>query len=101
VTMIMIVRMIVTVAVAVVRMAAGFLRFFVHPFDSNRDLVCLTARIRAASEDNNVVDRSAVGNERICRNAIDLPRRTRLPWLSFVNLNSQRGRRRAASQAAR
>jgi hypothetical protein len=30
----------------------------VHPFDSNRDLVCLTARIRGGSMVNNGVDRS-------------------------------------------
>ena len=56
VTVIVIVRMIVTVAVAVVRVTAGFLGLVVHPLDSNRDLVCLTAGIRAASTVNNGAD---------------------------------------------
>jgi hypothetical protein len=56
VTMIMIVGMIVAMAVAVVRMGAGFLGFLMHRLDSNRDLVCLTARIRGASIVNNGED---------------------------------------------
>lgn len=57
VTMIVVVSMIVAVAMAVVRMAAGFLGLFVHLLDSNRDLLCLTARIRGASVVNNGADR--------------------------------------------
>jgi hypothetical protein len=47
VTMIVIVGMVVAVAVAVVRMAGGFLGFLVHRLDSNRDLGWLTAGIRS------------------------------------------------------
>jgi len=57
VPMIMIVRMVVAVAVTVVRMVAGFLGFVVHPFDSNRDLVCLTAWIRGSSVGCNAANR--------------------------------------------
>jgi len=39
-----------------VRMGAGFLGFLMHRLDSNRDLVCLTARIRGASIVNNGED---------------------------------------------
>jgi hypothetical protein len=46
VTMIVVMRVIVAVAVAVVRMSAGFLGLVVHQHDSNRDLLCLTAWIR-------------------------------------------------------
>jgi hypothetical protein len=49
---------VVAVAVAVVRMAAGFLGFIVHQLDSNRDLVCLTAWIREWSMVNNGTARS-------------------------------------------
>jgi hypothetical protein len=45
----MVVSMVVAVAVVVVRAAAGFSGFVVHRLDSNRDLVCLTARIRGSS----------------------------------------------------
>ncbi|HEY4948768.1 MAG TPA: hypothetical protein VIH88_00405 [Candidatus Acidoferrales bacterium] len=58
VTMIMIVRMVVAVAVAVVRMAAGFLGLVVHQHDSNRDSLRLTAWILGASMANNGVDRN-------------------------------------------
>jgi hypothetical protein len=58
VTMIVIVCMVVAMAMAVVRMAAGFLGLFVHPLDSNRDLVCLTARNLGASMAYNGVDRN-------------------------------------------
>jgi hypothetical protein len=57
VTMIVVVRMVVAVAVAIVRMAAGFLGLVVHPLDSNRDSVCLTAWILGASAVDNGVDR--------------------------------------------
>ena len=56
VTMIMIVHMVVAMAVAFVRMAAGFLGLVVHQHDSNRDLLCLTAWILGASMVNNGVD---------------------------------------------
>jgi hypothetical protein len=49
VAMIVIFSMVVAVAVAVVQVAAGFSGFVVHQLDSNRDLVCLTARIRGGS----------------------------------------------------
>jgi hypothetical protein len=52
----MIMRVIVAMAVAVVRMAAGFFGFLMHRLDSNRDLVCLTARIRGGSMVNNAMD---------------------------------------------
>jgi len=42
---------------AVVRMAAGFLGLFLHPLDSNRDSLCLTARNLGASVFNNGVER--------------------------------------------
>ena len=58
VPMIMIVRMVVAVAVAVVRMAAGFLGLVVHQHDSNRDSLRLTAWILGASMANNGVDRN-------------------------------------------
>ena len=45
VTMIVVTRVIVAVAMAVVRMAAGFLSLLVHLLDSNRDLLCLTGWI--------------------------------------------------------
>ncbi len=54
----LVVSMIVTVAVPVVRTGARFLGLFWHSLDSNRDLVRLTARIRGASADNDVVDRN-------------------------------------------
>ena len=57
VTMIVVVCMIVAVAMAVVRMPAGFLGFFVHPLDSNRDLLRLTAPNLGPSVFNNGVDR--------------------------------------------
>jgi hypothetical protein len=44
---VVIVRIVVAVGVAVVRVAAGFLGLIVHQPDSNRDSVCLTAWIRA------------------------------------------------------
>ena len=56
VAVIVVVRMVVAVAVAVVRMAARFLCFVMHQHDSNRDLVWLTAWIRGASMVNNGVD---------------------------------------------
>jgi hypothetical protein len=46
VTVIVVARMVVAVAVAFVRGAGGFLGFLVHRLDSNRDLVWLTAGIR-------------------------------------------------------
>jgi len=57
VTMVVVVRMIVAVAMAVMRMAAGILGLFVHPLDSNRDSPRLTARNLGASVFNNGVDR--------------------------------------------
>ena len=54
----MIVGMLVAVAVAVVRVAGGFLGFLVHRLDSNRDLVWLTAWILGASVVNNGIVRS-------------------------------------------
>ena len=51
------VSMVVAVAVAVVRMAAGFLCFVMHQHDSNRDLVRLTAWIRGGSAGYNGVNR--------------------------------------------
>jgi hypothetical protein len=57
VTMVVIMRVIVAVAVAFVRVAVGFLGFLVHWLDSNRDSVCLTAWIRGGSVVNNGVDR--------------------------------------------
>jgi len=45
--------MIVAMAVAFVRLAAGFLGLLVHRLDSNRDSVCLTAWIRGGSMVNN------------------------------------------------
>jgi hypothetical protein len=56
VTKVVIVRMVVAVVVAVVRIAVGFLGFVVHQLDSNRDLVCLTVRNRGWSTVNNGVD---------------------------------------------
>jgi hypothetical protein len=53
----MIVGMVVTVTVAFVRVARGFLGFLVHRLDSNRDLVWLTAWIRGGSVGNNGADR--------------------------------------------
>ena len=53
-----VVSMVVAMAVAIMRMAARFLRFVMHQHDSNRDLVRLTAWIRGASMVNNGVDRS-------------------------------------------
>jgi hypothetical protein len=53
VTVIMIMRMIVAVAVAFVRMAVGLLGFLVHRLDSNRDLVWLTAWNLGGSMVNN------------------------------------------------
>jgi hypothetical protein len=47
--MIVILSMVVAVAVAVVRVAADFSGFVVHQLDSNRDLLCLTARISGGS----------------------------------------------------
>ena len=52
----MIVGMLVAVAVAVVRVAGGFLGFLVHRLNSNRDLIWLTAWILGASMVNNGVD---------------------------------------------
>ena len=56
VAVIVVVRMVVAMAVAIVRMAAGFFGFLVHPLDSNRDLVWLTAWILRQSVTNNGVD---------------------------------------------
>jgi hypothetical protein len=53
-----VVSMVVAMAVAIMRMAAGFLCFVMHQHDSNRDLVWLTAWIRGGSMVNNGVDRS-------------------------------------------
>jgi hypothetical protein len=50
-SMIVVVRMVV--AVAIVRVTTGFLGLFVHRFDSNRDLGWLTAWNRAVSVENN------------------------------------------------
>ncbi len=63
--MTMIVSIVVDVAVAVVRMSAGVLCFVVHPLDSNRDSVWLTAGIRGGSDVNNGVNRSDP-QERTC-----------------------------------
>ena len=60
VTMIMIVGMIVAMAVAVVRMGAGFLGFLMHRLDSNRDLVWLTGWNRGGS----VINDGAVYGDR-------------------------------------
>ena len=54
----MIASMVVAVAMAFVRLAAGFLGLLVHRLDSNRDLVCLTARIRGESMVNNGLNRT-------------------------------------------
>jgi len=56
-TVIMIVRVIVAVAVTFVRMAGGFLCLLMHRLDSNRDLVWLTAGNLGGSVVNNVMDR--------------------------------------------
>lgn len=55
--MIVVVSIVVAVAVALVRMASGFLGFLVHRLDSNRDLVWLTAWNLSGSIVNNDVDR--------------------------------------------
>lgn len=59
--MIVVVSIVVAVAVALVRMASGFLGFLVHRLDSNRDLVWLTAGNLGGSVVNNVMNR---GNRR-------------------------------------
>ena len=79
VTVIVVVRVIMAVTVAVVRMAAGFLGFLVHRLDSNRELVWLTAWNLCSSMVNTVWIEVMFGNERSGRNAIDLARCTRLP----------------------
>jgi hypothetical protein len=56
-TVIMIVRVIVAVAVTFVRMAGGILCLLMHRLDSNRDLVWLTAGNLGGSVVNNVMDR--------------------------------------------
>ena len=55
--MIVVVSIVVAVAVALVRMASGFLGSLVHRLDSNRDLVWLTAWNLSGSIVNNGVDR--------------------------------------------
>jgi len=57
VTMIVIMRMVVAVAVAIMSVAGGFLGFLVHRLDSNRDSVWLTAWFLNGSMVNNSADR--------------------------------------------